>query len=279
MITFKDYNFYYKKDKPLFRQFNFKLEKGKVYGLFGENGSGKTTLLNAICGLNFPKKGELLVNDFKPKERHPSFLKNIFFVPDSIKLPKVKKSHFLAIYTSYYPNFSHADFDHFLKAFSISDKEKPYELSFGQQKKFYLAFALACNTSLILMDEPTNGLDIPSKNQFRKILASLMNDEKTIIISTHQARDLEQVIDHILVLNKNELLINQSVYEITDKIAFNFYTSKPAYMDQVVLCEETIGGYKVMEKNIEQFQTELDIEQLVNACFLEPDRIVKSLKN
>ncbi|WP_010522350.1 ABC transporter ATP-binding protein [Aquimarina agarivorans] len=277
MIEFKDYCFYYNKKKPLFSGFNFKLPKGKIYGLFGENGSGKTTLLNAISGLNFPKEGEILVNNYSPSDRLPSFLNDVFMVPDTLELPKIKKASFLAIYAAYYPNFSLTDFESYLKAFSIAEIEKPYRASFGQQKKFMLAFAFACNTGFVILDEPTNGLDIPSKNQFRKIIASLMNDERTIIISTHQSRDLEQVIDHVLVINDKKLLVNEGVFDITEKIAFNFYNSKPEYIDDVLLCEETIGGYKVIEKNIEGIHTELDIEMLVTACFSNPDAIINVL--
>ena len=277
MIYFKDYSFYYSKKKVLFENLNFELPKGKIYGLFGENGSGKTTLLNSITGLNFPKKGSISVDGESPKDRRPVFLQNQYYVPDTIMLPKISAVNFVKIYSSYYPNFSNSDFEKYLKELHIDQVIKPYKSSFGQQKKFILAFALACNTPFLIMDEPTNGLDIPSKNQFRKIIASKMNADKTIIISTHQAKDLEQLIDHVLILNNNQLVVNEDAYEITKKLAFNFYSSKPIDTSNCITMDETIGGYKVIEKNTTGEETNIDIEQLVSASFSNPEALYQHL--
>ena len=277
MIVFENYSFYYSKNKLLFENLNFQLPKGKIYGLFGENGSGKTTLLNSLTGLIFPKTGEILINGEAPKDRRPVFLQSLYYVADTITLPKISTSNFVKIYSLYYPNFSDTDFKQYLKDFNIENEAKPYKSSFGQQKKFILAFALACNTPLLIMDEPTNGLDIPSKNQFRKIIASKMDSEKTIVISTHQAKDLEQLIDHVLILNNNQLVVNEDAYEITKKLAFNFYSSKPIDTSNCITMDETIGGYKVIEKNTTGEETNIDIEQLVSASFSNPEALYQHL--
>ena len=94
------------------------------------------------------------------------------------------------------------------------------ELSMGQKKKAFMCFALATNTSLLVMDEPSNGLDIPSKSQFRKVIASGMTDEKSVIISTHQVRDIDSLLDHVVIIDGTLVLLNASVKTICDKVYF-----------------------------------------------------------
>ncbi|MGY6647921.1 ABC transporter ATP-binding protein [Wenyingzhuangia sp. IMCC45574] len=278
MIQFKNFDFYYSEKKPLLSDINFDLEKGKVYGLFGKNGTGKTTLLKAMCGLVFAKGGEVTLNGVLPSKRTPSFLNTIYYVPDEFTLPKLSIKQYVKLYSIYYPNFSFTEFESYLVKFEIPVKGKPYEFSLGQQKKFLIAFALACNTAYLLLDEPTNGLDIPSKNQFRKIIASTISDEKTIIISTHQSRDLENLLDHILILDKTSLVLNSSVTEIVKKIKFTKYTQEPD-PEFCLGVLEVMGGYAVVEKNEDKEFTQMDLEQLMNAVLEHPKKFKEIFKN
>jgi len=278
MIEFNNYSFYYKKGQPLFKGLNFELEKGKVYGLFGKNGCGKTTLLHSMVGLNFPKEGNIESLGASPKKRDPNYLNQISFLSDNIYIPKMSIKNYMKVYGAYYPNFSENQFYKYLSDFEVPLTNKPEKMSFGQQKKFMIAFVLACNTPLLLMDEPTNGLDISSKKKFRKIVASAISRDTIVIISTHSARDLEKMFDHVLLIDQGELIVNKEVFEITNKLSFNFYDFKPNSQN-CLISEQTVGGYQTIEKNNNQEQSNFDMELFFNACISNPKAIKQILNS
>jgi len=278
MIHFNNYSFYYKSQFPLLKDLNFELEKGKVYGLFGKNGCGKSTLLHSILGLNFPRKGTVTSLGFLPKKRDPNYLNKVSFLPDRVYIPKMSIKNYIKTYGVYYPNFSEEQFYKHMSDFNISVDDKPYKMSFGQQKKLMIAFALACNTPILIMDEPTNGLDIPSKKQFRKIVASAISEDSIVVISTHNARDLERMLDHVLLINNGSLLVNHSIFEITKKLNFGFYESKPSEVD-FLLYEQVIGGYQTIAKNNDNQESDFDMELFFNTCIAQPQKIQQILKN
>lgn len=276
MIRFNNYSFYYKKKDPLFVDLNFELEKGKVYGLFGKNGCGKSTLLHSVVGLNFPKGGSVESLSFEPKKRNPNYLRQISFLADKVYLPKISLKNYVKVYGVYYPNFSEEQFHEYLSVFDVSIEGKPDKMSFGQQKKFMIAFTLACNSPLILLDEPTNGLDIPSKKQFRKIVASAISEDTTVIISTHNARDLEKMFDHVLLIHENEMMVNESIYDISKKLSFDFSELKPSE-DSCLAYDQVAGGYQVLSKNKGREASDFDMELFFNTCISKPSEIKKIL--
>ena len=196
MIEIKDMNFGYVPQRRIFDNLNLSLEAGHIYGLLGKNGVGKTTLLKIISGLRFCNSGTVSVFGMKPEKRNPEMLADIYFVTEEMDVPSVSVHDYAKIYAPFYPNFSISDFENYLHQFEIVDMEqKLTSMSHGQKKKVLVSFALATNTKLLIMDEPTNGMDIPSKSTFRKVVASAITDDKAFIISTHQVRDLQNVID------------------------------------------------------------------------------------
>ncbi len=271
MIVFNDFNFAYQKRFPIYSDMNLELTPGKIYGLFGKNGAGKSTLLKNITGLNSPTKGTVLVNGKKPGKRQPTFLNEIFMISEEVYIPSISTSNFINTYGGFYPNFSKQDFEAHLSELEVPQTKKLNKLSFGQQKKFIIAFGLACNTKIVVMDEPTNGLDIPSKTQFRKLLAKTITDDKLFLISTHQVRDLDHLIDHIVIVNQGKVIINESIQRISEKIAFNFYVTKPT--EGIIAAEEVIGGHAVMEKNTEGEETTVNLEQLFNTAVVDSEKI------
>ncbi len=278
MIQINNLSFYYKKKKPILSNLDFSLEQGKIYGLFGINGSGKTTLLHALCGMNFPKEGSITVNEYQPKQRTSNFLQQLFFVPDAVELPKMRLERFVNIYSVYYPSFSEKELRNYLNIFNIDLLQKLGDMSFGQQKKFHLAFAMACNTKVLLLDEPTNGLDIPSKDQFRKLMLQSMKDDKIVIISTHQARDLDQIIDHVLVLHDEHILVNQGLNELSKKIKYSTYENIDDINKSLVLNYKTsLKGVEVLEKNIDNDFTDFPIEFFIHTCIEKPIEIKEIL--
>lgn len=260
MIKINDLSFYYNKKRPVFEHVSFDMQGG-IYGLLGENGVGKTTLLHLISGLCFPKNGSCKVFEYESAYRNPEMLKQLFFLPEEFHVQNMLIKDFIKYNSSFYPNFSETQFDVYLNDFHVDKDRKMAELSFGQKKKVMIAFALALNTPITLLDEPTNGLDIPSKAQFRKIVASAFEDSRCILISTHQVRDLESLIDPIIILDRNQVLLNNSVEEITRKLLFSYTSTKP---QEALYCEQTMQGYASVQVNEYKEESTLNIETLFN---------------
>ncbi len=202
MIEVKNISFKYAGQKDLvFDDFSLTLKQDNIYGLLGKNGTGKSTLLYLISGLLRPRKGEVIFDGIETRLRRPETLSEIFIVPEEFDLPKMSLKEYVKINRPFYPLFSTSVLESCLNDFELGTDLQLSSLSMGQKKKVYMAFALAVGTKVLLMDEPTNGLDIPSKSQFRKVIAQYMSGERTLISSTHQVHDMEQLLDHILILS------------------------------------------------------------------------------
>ena len=276
MIEISNLNFGYSKKKLLFQNLNLNLKKGHIYGLLGKNGAGKSTLLKNIAGLAFPIQGTCTVNGFKASERLPSFLQEMFFIPEELYLPAITSAKFVRSTAHFYPNFSKTDFTRMMEEFDVPDNIRMDKLSFGQQKKVMIAFGLAANTSLLIMDEPTNGLDIPSKSQFRKIIASSFTENQCILISTHQVRDLDSLIDTLLVLHKQEIVLNSSLDTISEKL--KFIGSSSTNGSKVLYKEETLAGINTIIPNDSEDYSKVDMELLFNAINNNQTSVTNYLK-
>ena len=265
MIEVKNISFKYAGQKNLvFDDFSLELKQDNIYGLLGKNGTGKSTLLYLISGLLRPKKGAVCFDSVETKLRKPETLSEIFIVPEEFDLPAMSLNQYVKINRPFYPRFSTEVLEACLNDFELNMDVKLNALSMGQKKKVYMAFALATNTKVLLMDEPTNGLDIPSKSQFRKVVAQYMSDDRTLIISTHQVHDVESLLDHILILSQQKLLLDASVAEITDKYVFEYRT--PDQMDDVLYAEPSLQGNAVIAPRKEgSAETQVNLELLFNA--------------
>jgi len=221
MIHLEKVDFSYNSRVKLLSDVNLQIEPGHIHGLLGKNGEGKSTLLKLIAGLLFPQKGKIEVMDFTPSKRKPEMLQDIYFLPEILPDQTLSIARFEKVYAPFYPNFSSSLFDACLKEFEISSKDwKMDKLSYGQKKKIFVAFGLATQTKILLMDEPTNGLDIPSKGQFRRMVASAMDENRCIIISTHQVRDLDSLIDNLIIMDNHEIALNEAIGTITNRLLF-----------------------------------------------------------
>lgn len=248
----------------VFSDLNLNLEKGKIYGLLGKNGAGKTTLLKLTSGLLFPKGGQINVLGEIPSKRKPSFLSDIFFIPEEFLMPRLSPLDYASSYSHFYPNFNKGQFIELLQKLEVNHDDLMHKMSFGQQKKAYIAFAIACNTTILIMDEPTNGLDIPSKAAFRRVIAAEMNDNRTIIISTHQVRDLDKLIDSVVILDSGEILLNASIDQIASKMHFKHIEPN----DSPIYSEQTIHGVWGVVKNDQNADSQVDMEILFNAAMV-----------
>lgn len=269
MIHIQDLKFGYNKHE-VFDNLSLTFEEGKIYGLLGLNGAGKSTLLYLISGLLFPKTGSVEFNGYNMSKRNPKALADLFLVPEEFQFPKLTFETYVKLNAPFYPNFSRETFDRCLKGFGMTADIKLDKLSMGQKKKAFMCFALAANTSLLIMDEPTNGLDIPSKSQFRQVVSSCMNDNRTIIISTHQVRDVENLIDHITIINDKKAVFNRSVSEIAEKLVFT-----SGKKDNAIYNLDSVGGGSVCSKMQDDIETPLNIELFFNAVLSEGEKISK----
>ena len=274
MVELNNVTFTYSKRSKLFDDVSLSLEPGKVYGLLGKNGTGKSTLLKLMTGVLMPQHGSCQVFAKDAYKRVPSAMVEFFIIPEEFYLPAVRMNYFVKMNAPLYPKFSHDDFKRYLNDFELTGNQMLNALSFGQKKKFLLAFGLATNVKLLFLDEPTNGLDIPSKSQFRKTVSGALTDEKSIIISTHQARDLESLIDTVIILENGKVVLNESCNRITQKLAFGKVRNLEDSFD-VLYNEDALGGYKVVMDAGHNEESELDLELFFNAVVSQQHQITK----
>jgi ABC-2 type transport system ATP-binding protein len=271
LIEIKDMSFGYKKAK-LFSNLELTLEPGNIYGLLGKNGAGKTTLLKIICGLRLPQNGKCRVLGYDPAQRPAHLLEQICFVSEELHVPGISADLFERLYSPLYPAFSREAFRDYLREFELDTSKKLSELSYGQKKKFLLAFGLASCCRLLLLDEPTNGLDIPSKSQFRRLLARAGGTDQVILISTHQVRDMENLIDPIIILDEGRIIFQQPLQEASRKLSASLEREEP--LDGSALyAEKTLGGYVVVREKTGGEETQIDLETLFNAVTTSGDRV------
>ena len=270
MISVNNINFKYAGQKEqVFHNFSLQLNENNIYGLLGKNGTGKSTLLYLIAGLLRPSHGTVTIDGVLSTARRPEILQELFIVPEEFDMPAMSLDQYVKIHMPFYPNFSQEVLESCLKDFEMPTSMKLQSLSMGQKKKVFMSFALASGTRLLLMDEPTNGLDIPSKMQFRRVVANNMTDDRTLIISTHQVHDVESLLDHILILSQSQLLLDASVGDICNRYSFEYRTPGTAD-DDVLYSEPSVQGNAVICPRKEDMdETPLNLELLFNAVTLD----------
>lgn len=269
MISIDKLSFAFKRSQPLFTDLTLTLQAGRTYGLFGLNGAGKTTLLNHISGMLFPAGGECRILGKPSRDRLPETMSELYILPEQFELPAMSAVTYIRLHAPFYPRFDLQKIEKIMIEFEIDSQKNLPELSYGQRKKFLIAFGLAANTKILLMDEPTNGLDIPSKSQFRKIMATVTLQERCTIISTHQVRDLSALIDQFTVLYKGKIIFDQSIKEISNTLQFKKIRDEDP--PELIYAEEGPDGKNVicLQKE-EEKDTDIDQELLFNAVIKDP---------
>jgi len=276
MVSIQDLGFSYKR-KSVFKGLDLNLQAGHIYGLLGRNGTGKSTLLRNIAGLLFPHSGRINALGFEPRYRQPAFLQQVFLLPEEFYLPPISIARWIEHAARFYPLFNTDQFYKYTTGFDIPMQGSMQEMSYGQQKKLLISFALAVNSPLLLMDEPTNGLDILSKSQFRKIIAGAVDEKKCILISTHQVKDLENLIDRILVIEEGRILFNQGMDSISRKLTFT-QSFDPEQTAQALYSESTLKGNTLVLPNTEGTDSRPDLEMLYKAVILASEKINRVFK-
>jgi ABC-2 type transport system ATP-binding protein len=263
MVIINDLKFSYsKKQQPLFQELNCEMAAGSIVGLLGKNGAGKTTLLKLMIGLLRATEGSVRINGQQPSEREPSLLQDIYFLPEEFYHPGISITNYVKANSGFYPRFDEELLQRLIIDFELPENKRLNQLSYGQKKKFLISFALSTKCRLLVLDEPTNGLDIPSKSIFRRVMAGSLDDDQLVIISTHQVRDVENLIDRVLMLENGRFIMQKNLYEISSKLHFATTTSPDG--ENVLYHEMVPGGYKVIRPQTGG-SSSVDIELLFNA--------------
>ena len=273
MLEVKNLSFSYGRRKAMvLEDFSLTLQKGSVYGLLGKNGTGKSTLLYLMSGLLRPQKGNVLYKGIEVVKRYPETLQDMFLVPEEVVLPNVKLKQYVKLNAPFYPKFSGEVLKACLSDFGMTEDLELGALSMGQKKKVFISFAIATNTTLLLMDEPTNGLDIPSKSQFRKMIATNMSDDKAVISSTHQVRDNDSLLDQVLIIDEKKLLLNESVANICDKIYFAEQGANEPTEEALYVQPSVLGNHVVFPNTCHE-DSNMNLEVLFNAMLAEREKM------
>lgn len=277
MIQIKNLSFGYKKNKLLFSDLQLHLQKGKVYGLLGKNGSGKTTLLKQMAGMLFPQKGSLTINSVEAKKRQTESLASYYFLPEEFNMPNLSINNYVKINAPFYKSFDYEKFNNFINEFNLPKSNKLDKMSYGQKKKMLIAFGLASETPILFTDEPTNGLDIPSKSIFRQLMAQSITEERLFIISTHQVKDIEGIIDAVVILNEGKVIFNENLETVSEKLSFK--TVESIDDENILFAEKQLNTYNVIAKNTGGEYSHVNLELLFNALISTKANEIKNMFN
>lgn len=262
MLEISNLGYAYSKSNPIIGDLSLKLYPGTVCGLLGKNGTGKSTLIYLISGLLKPQQGSIKYKGFTPLDRKTGFLEDIFLVPEEFSLPSIPYNDYIKANAPFYPKFRYEDLLKYLDMFDMKMNINLGQLSMGQRKKAFIAFAMACNTSLLLLDEPTNGLDISSKRSFRKSITECVTDDKIILISTHQVYDIDKILDHVVIMDRDGILLDSSLARISEKYKFNFTTDR-VRAHKAIISLDVPGGYNIAEPLTDpNEETDVNLETL-----------------
>lgn len=273
MLKVENISFSYRKDKKdVLHDFSLSLEKGRVYGLLGKNGAGKSTLLYLMSGLLTPKSGKIMYHDTDVRCRLPITLQDMFLIPEEFELPSISLISYVESNSYFYPHFSNEDMVKYLHYFEMEQDVNLGSLSMGQKKKVFMSFALATHVSLLIMDEPTNGLDILGKSQFRKFIASGMSDDRTIVISTHQVRDIDKILDHVVIMDDSRVLLDESSTSICNKFLF-VESDDRALAEKAIYTLPSMQGNFLMMPNVDGDESDINLELLFGAALANPEKM------
>lgn len=275
MLQLENLFYHYPKSKTVLDNVSLTFTEGNIYGLFGKNGEGKSTLMKIMAGLLFPKSGQCTILGRHMAKRSANGLQNLFLIPEDFELPNLTIETYEKVHSPFYPTFSKNHFYELIQEFKLHPREKITKLSFGQKKKVLIAFGIATYTKLLLLDEPTNGLDIPSKSQFRKIMASAVDQGRSIIISTHQVRDLHSLINHVVILDNCKVVFDHSLFEVSENLWFG--RASDMIKEAILYTETSFGGKAVMRRS-DCPETEVDLELLFNAVLNNPKGVQLALE-
>lgn len=272
MIEITNLDFSYPRKRQVYKDLNLSIKEGSICGLLGLNGAGKTTLLNLIAGFLIPQDGSCKIFNREASKREPEMLKEIFFVSDTSNIPYPTISAFCKLFAGFYPRFDKDFFELCMSEFKVSSFTNLRDLSFGDKHKAMLSFALTTRCRLLLFDEPTNGLDIPSKATFRKLVASSLGENQMIVMATHQLRDLDTLMDRIVIEHQGQIVLNESIGRISENLLFGINENLIVKEDLLYVTNSFARNQTVSINQTNQ-PGQVDIELLFNAAISNPNEL------
>lgn len=266
MVELKGISFCYDSEEKIFNDFSLRLNEGRFYGLLGKNGTGKTTFLKIISGALLVKRGEVIINKKDIKYRDLGTLQEIFLLPADFTFPQMNINKYVSIYSTFYPKFSKKILEDCFTNFDINKNIKNLqELSLGEKHKIAVSIAISSGTKILLFDEATNGMDIPTRKIFRKMLIKYIKEDQTVVLSTHVVHDIENLLTDIIILRKDKKAFISSIDDIRKRYLFGIQK----YKDGALYYEPCSEGYHVICNNLNNEETEISIELLFNALTKE----------
>ena len=262
------------------KDLNLTVEEGEFLTLLGSSGCGKTTTLRMIAGFEEPTSGSIKVEGENIEEKEP-FERNVNTVFQSYALFPHKTIFDNIAYGLKMKKVPKAEIkERVLEMMELVqlegfEKRYPSQLSGGQKQRVAIARALINRPRVLLLDEPSNGLDIPSKIALRKSIAENITEEQTVIISTHQVKDLESIIDPIIILDHKGVLLNRSVEEISEKLHFSLSANE---CKEALYSQQQFNGFLTIKENLNGEETKPDLEALFNCCLSNKERIKELFK-
>ena len=236
--------------KEILHGLDFDIPPGRIYGMIGHNGAGKTTTLNAMLGLT-SCQGTIRVLGEDPFARRAHLMENVAFISDVASLPRfLRVRELFALLANIHPNFSKQKAQSFLEGTDIRPDAKIKQLSKGMIAQLHLAVDMAIDAKLLVLDEPTLGLDITYRKRFyRRLLEDYMTEERTLIITTHQVDEIEFMLSDIMFIRDGDLILHMQMETVNDKFT-QLVVNDPAQMDAAralhPVFEETRFGQTVM---------------------------------
>ena len=266
--------------KPVLENLSLTIEPGHVYGLIGRNGAGKTTLMNCITGiLTFKRKHQpIYLDGVRLNVNNPNDHAKLFYVTDTISSIHILADAFANTLACFYPSFSIESYKEYMEMFHMDRNVFIDELSLGEKKSVFLSYAFASGAPYIIMDEPTNGLDITSRKVFRKLIASYMTPDRAIVISTHHINEISSLLDHILILDKRHLVFDRSVMETGSVLSF-IESDDEDLRQQALYSMKSAYGNRMILPNTGGTDSEIDYELLFEAVLENGKAIIEMFEN
>lgn len=269
MISFNQLGFRYRLGSQVFRDFSMTLSPGHVYGVLGENGVGKSTLMKLASGVLIPTAGSVTIDGREASLREEATMAKIIYLPEEFSLPALTLDEFRKVTAPFYPSFSDESFEECCRVLDVVRDRRLDKLSMGQRKRAYLAFAFACRAEWLLLDEPTNGLDVAAKEAFRRLVARYVDEGQSIIISTHSVREIDSLIDHLIILDRKGIVLNASIGEIGSRLRFGCCSAE----EEPLYSESTLAGTSGVVVNTTDEESPVDIEMLFMASLRSTERL------
>lgn len=269
MISFNQLGFRYRLGSQVFRDLSMTLSPGHVYGVLGENGVGKSTLMKLASGVLIPTVGSVTIDGREASLREEATMAKIIYLPEEFSLPALSLDEFRKVTASFYPSFSDESFEECCRVLDVVRDRRLDKLSMGQRKRAYLAFAFACRAEWLLLDEPTNGLDVAAKEAFRRLVARYVDEGQSIIISTHSVREIDSLIDHLIILDRKGIVLDASIGEIGSLLRFGRCSAE----EESLYSESTLAGTSGVVVNTTDEESPVDIEMLFMASLRSTERL------